>query len=100
MDIICLSETYFDSSIHSDIDNLEILGYNFVRSDHPSNNKRGRDCIKYKVSLPLRVIICFLQECTTFEVMLVDKQCNFNVTMYRSTSQNQDELFLFQKILK
>ena len=81
MDIICLSETYFDSSIHSDIDNLEILGYNFVRSDHPSSNKRGRDRIKYKVSLPLRVIICFLQEYTTFEVMLVDKQCNFNVTM-------------------
>ena len=31
MDIICLSETYLDSSIQSDNDNLEIPGYNLVR---------------------------------------------------------------------
>ena len=62
MDIICLSETYLDSTIQSGNDNLEIPGYNLVRSDHPSNNKRGGVCIYYKTSLPLRVIdICFLQ---------------------------------------
>ena len=33
-------EIYLDSTIKSDNDNLEILGYNLVRSDHPSNNKR------------------------------------------------------------
>ena len=38
---ICLLETYFDSSIKSDNDNLEIPRYNLVRSDHSSNNKRG-----------------------------------------------------------
>ena len=36
-DIICISETYLDSSITSDDDNLEILGYKLIRSDHPSN---------------------------------------------------------------
>ena len=41
MDVICLLETYLDSSIKSDNDNLEIPGYNLVRSDHPSNNKGG-----------------------------------------------------------
>ena len=53
MDIICLSETYLDSTIRSDNDNLEIPGYNLVRSDHPSNNKRGGVCIYCKASLPL-----------------------------------------------
>ena len=74
MDIICLSETYLDSSIQSDNDNLEIPGYNLVRSDYPSNNKRGGVCIYCKASLPLRVIIiCFLQECITLELMRGDK---------------------------
>ena len=36
-DIICLSETYLDSYILPDDSNLEIPGYNFVRSDQPSN---------------------------------------------------------------
>ena len=41
MDIICLLETYIDSSIQLDTDNLKISGYNLVCSDHPSNKKRG-----------------------------------------------------------
>ena len=32
--IICLSETYLDSSIVSDNDNLVIKGYKLVRDDH------------------------------------------------------------------
>ena len=100
MDIICLSETYLDSTMQSDNDNLEIPGYNLVRSDHPSNNKRGGVCIYYKASLPLRVIdICFLQECIIFEVMIGDKQCNF-VALYRSPSQDQDEFDSFSKNLE
>ena len=55
-DIICLSETYLDSSTTSDDDNLAISGYNLIRSDHPSNNKRGGVCIYYKNFLPLRVL--------------------------------------------
>ena len=34
---MCLSETYLDSNILPDDSNLEIPGYNLVRSDHPSN---------------------------------------------------------------
>ena len=100
MDIICLSETYLDSTIQSDNDNLEIPGYNLVRSDHPSNNKRGGVWIYYKASFPLRVIdICFLQECIIFEVMIGDKQCNF-VALYRSPSQDQDKSDFFSKNLE
>ena len=67
-DIICLSETYLDSSIAPDDDNLEISGYSLVRSDHPSNNKRGGVCVYYKNFLPLRVLdIQYLHECINFE---------------------------------
>ena len=40
-DIICLSETYLDSSAQTDDDNLEIAGYDIARADHPTNTKRG-----------------------------------------------------------
>ena len=49
-DIICLSETYLDSSIPTNNDNLDIDGYNLLRSDHSSNTKRGGVCIYYKKS--------------------------------------------------
>ena len=62
-DIICLSETYLNSEIPSDDENLEIPGYNLVREDHPSNSKRGGVCVYYKNSLPFRVInVKYLQE--------------------------------------
>ena len=38
-DIICLSQTYLDSSILSDDKNLEIPEYDLIRADHPSNSK-------------------------------------------------------------
>ena len=47
-DIICISETYFDSSTPSDDNNLQLSGYTLLRSDHPSNKKRGGVCIYYK----------------------------------------------------
>ena len=38
--IVCLSETYLDSSNLSDDDNFNLPGYNTVRPDHPSNTKK------------------------------------------------------------
>ena len=52
--IICLSETYLDSSISCDDVNLELIGYNLVRSDNPTNTKRGG--VYNHNSLPLKVI--------------------------------------------
>ena len=102
MDIICLSETYHDSTIQLNNDNFEIPGYNLLCSDHPSNNKCGGVCIYYKALLPLRVInICFLQERITFEVIIGDKINN--VTLLLSTGypvRTKMNLILFQKILK
>ena len=68
-DIICLSETYLGSSTTSDDDGLAISGYNLIRSDHPSSNKRSCVWIYYKNFLPLRVLsIQYLQECINFEL--------------------------------
>ena len=47
-DIICLSKTYLNSSIPYDDDNLEIPGYNLIRADHLSKDKRNGICIYYK----------------------------------------------------
>ena len=38
-DIICLSETFLDSSIDSSDERITIEGYNLLRADHPSNKK-------------------------------------------------------------
>ena len=98
-DIICLSQTYLDTSVASDDDNLEISGYSLVRSNHP-NNKRGGVCVYYKNFLPLRVLdIKYLHECINFELKIGDKLCNF-VALYRSPSQTQDEFEKFSDNLE
>ena len=73
-DIICLLETHLDSSILHYDGNLEIPGYNLVRSNHPSNKNRGGVCVYYKSHLPLRIIdINYLNECVRIELMVGDK---------------------------
>ena len=94
-DIICLSETYLDSTVPLDDENLVISGYNLIRSDHPSNTKRGGVCLYYKNYLPLRVLnISYLKECLNFELKIGDKSCNF-IALYRSPSQSQDDFETF-----
>ena len=94
-DIICLSETYLNSSNSPDDETLEISGYNLVRSDHPLNSKRGGVCIYYKNYLPLRIIsVNYLSECINFEIMVGNKICNF-ITLYRPPRQNEDDFQAF-----
>ena len=54
-DIVCLSQTYFDSNILPNDSNLESRGYNFVCSDHPSN--KNREVFEYNTR-----VICLLNE--------------------------------------
>ena len=63
-DVVCLSETYLNTSISSDDDSYEVPGSNLFRTDHPSNTKRGGVCIYYRNSLALKILsIHYLQEC-------------------------------------
>ena len=43
--VICLSETYNDSSTVLGDGSLEISGYNLVPCDHSTNTKRGGVCV-------------------------------------------------------
>ena len=75
-DIICLSERYLNSKTSTHDKNLEIRGYNLLRTDHPCNNKRGGLCIFCRTTLPLRVLnISHLSECITFEISIGKKVC-------------------------
>ena len=66
-DVVCISETYLDSTTALDYENLHIAGYNLLRADHASNSKRGGVCVYYKSSLALRLIdVHYLQECLIF----------------------------------
>ena len=90
-DIICSSETYLNSETFSNNENLNIPGYNLIRVDHLSNDKRGGVFIYFKESLPLRLYnVSYLNECICFEIMISNKLCNF-ISLYRSPSQSSDE---------
>ena len=61
-----------------------------MRSDHPSNSKRGGVCIYCNQSLTLKILdITYLQECIVSQVLIANKLCNF-IFLYRSPSQPTD----------
>ena len=94
-DIICLSETFLNSSIQNDDDRIKIDGYNLIRSDHPSDSKKGGACICYKehISLIKWDDICTLDSCLVTEIRSQKEKC-FLICSYRSPSQSQDEFEL------
>ena len=52
-DLVCLSETFLDSTIPNDHVNIQINGYLLLRADHPNDIKFRGVCIYFKESLPL-----------------------------------------------
>ena len=91
VDILCLSESFLDSDISCDDNDLQLPRFDLIRADHPSNTKRGGVCIYYPDCLPLKLInIRHLNECVTFVIKLGDKICNF-VSLYRSPNQSKDD---------
>ena len=103
-DLICLGETYLNSSITSDNQDLIIDGYNIIRADHPSDTRRGGVCIYYKKSLPFRNLNThFLSECIVCELDFDNKKCIL-IILYRSPSQTpfefQNFLLNFENVLE
>ena len=91
-DIICLTETFLNSSILSDDNRIKIDGYSLIISDHPSDSKKGGGCIYYKEHIPLilRDDINTLDNCLVTEIRSQNEK-SFLTCIYRSPSQNQDE---------
>ena len=48
IDVICLSETFLNSSYSSNDTRLHLRGYSLIRADHHRDLKRGGICIYYK----------------------------------------------------
>ena len=68
-DIICISESFLDSTISDDDNIFHMEGYNLIRADHPDNIKRGGVCLYFKKSLALRKIeLSHITECLLCEV--------------------------------
>ena len=69
-DNICLTETFLNSSILSDDNRIKIDGHNLIRSDYPSDSKKGEVCIYYKehISLILRDDTNTLDNCRVTEI--------------------------------
>ena len=88
--LLFVSQKHLDSTVPFDDDNLGISGYHLIRSDHPSNTKRGVVCLYCKNYLPLRVKECL----KIFELKIGDRSCNF-IALYRSPSQPQDDFETF-----
>ena len=95
-DIICLSETFLDSSIPTDGNRLNIPGCSMMRADHPSNTKRGGVCLYYKEHLRIirRNDISNLKECLVTEITAKNERC-FLTYLYRSPSQNRKQFQSF-----
>ena len=74
---------------------MKIPGYELIRTDHPSNQKRGGIFIYHKGFLPIKVnnISCLI-ECLNFSLSVYGKQCNITL-IYRSPSQSSEELDIF-----
>ena len=92
-DIICLSETFLDSTVSQHDEDIMINGYSLLRVDHPSNSKRGGVCLYFKEHLPLirRNDLSILQECLVTEIIVGNEKCFFTC-LYGSQNQNHEEL--------
>ena len=96
IDIICLLETFLDSSIRIDDNRLSIPGYSMMTVDHPNNTKRGGVCLYYKEHLPIirRDDISNLKECLGTEITVRNERC-FLTCLCRSPSQNREQFQSF-----
>ena len=91
-DFMCISETYFDSSVLEGDSCFQFDRYKVIRADHPSNTKRGGVCIYYKESLSVRALnLTNLNECIICEVSIQNRKGYISI-IYRSSSQSTAEL--------
>ena len=98
--LVCLSETFLDSTIPNDDVNIQINGYSLLRAYHPNDIKRGGVCICFKESLPLirRNGLTNIKDCLVTEINVNNEKCFFTC-LYRSPSQSHDEFERFRSNL-
>ena len=93
--MICISESYLDSSISPDSEQLNIESHKLIGNDHPGNVRTRGVCAYFRDSLPIRFISkSHLNECLILEVS-VSNEKGYAVSLYRSPSQTFDEFEVF-----
>ena len=98
-DLICVSETYLDSSKPNDEKYISIKGYSLVRADYPSNTKQVGACIYYKESLGVHIMdISNLTE-SIFCKVTTNNKTGYVLAVYRSPSQSSDDFKFFCQAL-
>ena len=87
-DIVCLSETFLDSTILDDDENIQTNEHSLLRADHPNDIKHGGVCIYFKESLPLirRNDLTNIKDCLVTEIN-VSNEKRFFTCLYRYPSQ-------------
>ena len=92
-DFICISETYFTSSVETDDNSFRINGYRLIPIDHPLNTKRSDFLIYYKESWAVKMInTSYIQECLLCEVKLDDIEW-YNLPCVQYPNQNSSDLY-------
>ena len=95
-DLLGIVETHIDSFV--DETKLLIPGYTFVKSNHPSNTKRGGVGLYIKETFPARERpdLVKLPESIVCEIQLNQRK-HFFALIYRSPSQTLDEFDIFME---
>ena len=90
--MVCLSETYLDSSYA--YDNTQLKDFTLIRADNPHNCKTGGVSIYFKEHLVVRPVSPLnLNECLALEINIQNKKRI--ISLYRSPSQSKDEFDQF-----
>ena len=90
-DIICLSETFLDSTLPQHDKNIMINGYSLLRADHPSNSDRGRVFLYFREHLLLigRNDLTILQECLVTEIIVDNEKMFFHMPLQIPKSKSR-----------
>ena len=99
-DIMCLSETFLNSSFEIEDDRLKIECYDLIRSDHSRSCKKGGVCVYYKEHIPLVRWdgLCTLSNCLVSEIHLENEKCSLTC-LYRLPSQTLHKFEIFWRDL-
>ena len=90
---------HLHSNILSDDSNLNIPGYNFVRSNHPSNQKLEGVCILQELFASKNRLYQLSKRVSRIELMVCDTFCDF-LASCRSPSQSQNLFEPFKESLE
>ena len=91
-DLICISETCFDSSILGLDKNLQLNSYHLIRVNHPSNTKRGGVCIYHKEGVSRCPSSKIIKPQSMYRLWSFLESCKgYNGVVYRSLGQDNTE---------